>query len=89
MCSSDTSCVLLVLTVLEGGKLSPCLCARIFILLSHLISSLNRLSSNSFSFFIINVTAEILNASLFLVLSLKLFKSAFVHVFSLVITSSC
>lgn len=35
-------CVVLVLTMLEGRKLRPCLYDNIFILLSHLIDSLDR-----------------------------------------------
>lgn len=42
MCSSDISYVLLVFTMLKGGKLSPCLCGSIFILLSHLMGNLDR-----------------------------------------------
>ena len=42
VCSSDISCVLSVLTVLDGDKFSPCLCDKIVILLSHLIDRLDR-----------------------------------------------
>lgn len=66
VCSSDISCILLVLTMLEGRKLRPCLCDGIFILLSHLIDSLGR-TRFKFIFLIINVTDERFDTRLILI----------------------